>query len=518
MGPCPCGTIHKDDPEYLARQAGRGSRRAPSSERPKAEPAPSNVHSIGESPRAKISETYEYRSLTGDLLYEVCRMEPKSFRQRRKAADGSWLWSMKADPARGIPERKTTLYRIPELFAALDAGDTIFIVEGERDVESCFKKSLVATCNTGGAGKWRDELAQPFAKARGDVVIVRDRDDPGEAHARKIYESISAVLPEGRSVRIVESREGKDATDHFGSGLEQGDFVHVWPMSEEMLKTSPGIYKRAMLRQALAMPDSALREASENEVPEEPPHFLCPLKGDNVLDHLQGVVTAAGEPSSGKSYFAIACGVDNAMNPKRPWDVFYLNCEMSADYVIDRALRAAASSDLTAYECQSQDRRADAVAWAKEIEIPGRFTRVDIEIGVTMPEIIEYLAEVVGDLPTLVIMDSISSLVDNMEEVAGDSFGMSNLRVVQKYATAVRRLTKGHVAWLILSELNKEGRAKGRSLDHRSDMAIAMSPDKDRGHIKNLRVTKSWFGPTGLLGEFVLWHDIARLVKVSPDV
>jgi hypothetical protein len=73
------------------------------------------------------------------------------------------------------------------------------------------------------------------------------------------------------------------------------------------------------------------------------------------------------------------------------------------------------------------------------------------------------------------------------------------------------------VSWLILSELNKEGRAKGRSLDHRSDMAISMRPDPDQGQIKRLDVTKSWFGPTGPLGDFILHPDIARLVRSEFD-
>jgi predicted ATP-dependent serine protease len=284
-------------------------------------------------------------------------------------------------------------------------------------------------------------------------------------------------------------------------------------MSNEMLSTSPGEYKRYVLKQALVMDDDALYKASNNEIAEHPPQFTTPLKGERMVSMMQGVVVVAGAPSSGKSYFAIGCGIDNALNPRNPWEVFYFNCEMSGDYVIDRALRAAATTGYSEYQCQSQTERQQAVNDIQFARIPDTFHRIDVGIGVRMEQLIEYLSDMVTDLPTMVILDSISSFVDNMDEVEGDSFGMSNLRVVQKFATAVRRLTKGQIAWVILSELNKEGRAKGRSLDHRSDMAISMSPDPDKGHLKNIKVTKSWFGPTGDLGQFVLHPEIARLVK-----
>lgn len=415
------------------------------------------------------------------------------------------------------PEQPTTLYRIPELFAALDAGDTVYIVEGEKDVESIRARQCVATCNTGGAGKWRPELAEPFKRAQpgSEIVIIQDRDEAGERHARQVFDAIAPVIQEGVHLRIVEPADGKDATDHLEAGHPMDGYMLVWPVSDDMLRSRPAFFKRNILRQALMMGEGALHEAASGEVPEMPPQFLSPLRGPSILKKLQGVVTIAGAPSSGKSYFAISCGIDNALDPVEPWDVFYLNCEMGADYVIDRSLRAASSINLSVYECRDPRARHDAEEWARDTPIPGRFVRVDVGIGVTMDEVIEFLAENVSDTPTLVILDSISSFVDNMEDVRGDSFGMTNLRTVQKYATAVRRLTKGHVAWVILSELNREGRAKGRSLDHRSDMAIAMQPDPDNGHIKKLTVTKSWFSETGPIGDFALFTDIARLVRID---
>lgn len=529
VGRCPCGTSHGEDPAEL-----------PPARRPA--PPRAEVRELGEAKRAEIEATYDYVDREGRLLFQVVRFRPKTFRQRRPhpTRPGAWVNHLTscADYTRdgtkkcdcGLPAQPLTLYRIPEVIAGLEAGDTVWIVEGEKDADAMRAAGVVATTNAGGAGKWNPAFSGALARHAqpgGAIRIVQDRDPEthadgrpnakGQKHARAIYDSLREALPETVDVTIVEAAEGKDAADHLAAGKPVEAFVTVYPAPAALLDQSPAAYKRAILRNALTMTESALERAALDAAPERPPQFRSPLRGEKGFTKLQGVVTIAGAPSAGKSYFAIGAAIDNALDEREPWDVFYLSCEMGRDYVIDRALRAAASSDLSFYECSSPASRARAAEWAADTPMPARFTLVEVGIGVTMEEIIGFLAENVGDLPTLVVLDSISSLADNMSDVAGDSFGMTNLKSVQRYATAVRRLTRGHVAWLILSELNKEGRAKGRSLDHRSDLAISMVPDPDNGRIKRVTVTKSWFSETGLLGDFALQPEIARLTRVEPD-
>jgi hypothetical protein len=103
-------------------------------------------------------------------LFEVCRYDnPKDFRQRRP--DGSW--SVKG--IRKVP------YRLPELMEQLALERTVVIVEGEKDVDALWSIGVPATCNSGGAGKWRDALSKFFHGA--DVVIIPDR-DPQKRHQK----------------------------------------------------------------------------------------------------------------------------------------------------------------------------------------------------------------------------------------------------------------------------------------------------------------------------------------------
>lgn len=526
VGRCPCGITHGEDASTLPP------------------PRRAEVRELGEAKRAEIVATYDYTAADGTLLYQVVRFSPKTFQQRRRhpTRSGQWVWHLSrcADynanrPANrqcdcGLGAQPITLYRIPEVIAGLEAGDTVWVVEGEADADAMKNAGHVATTNSGGAGKWNPAFAGLFAahaQPGGAIRVVQDKDPEthvdgrphlkGQIHARAVYDSLRAELPPSVEITIVEAAVGKDASDHLAAGKAVEAFVTVHPAPAALLDDSPAAFKRSILRGALEMTQGALEQAALDAPPEDPPQFRSPLRGANGFSKLQGVVTVAGAPSAGKSYFAIGCAVDNALHPTEPWDVFYLSCEMGRDYVIDRALRAAASSELTFFECMSPPARAKAADWARSTPMPPRFTLVDVGIGVTMEEVIAYLAENVGDAPTLVVLDSISSLADNMSDVSGDAFGMTNLKTVQRYATATRRLTRGHIAWVILSELNKEGRAKGRSLDHRSDLAISMVPDPDNGRVKRITVTKSWFSETGPLGDFVLQPEIARLTKADPN-
>src|SRR5262249_34958720 len=71
----------------------------------------------------------------------------------------------------------------------------------------------VATCNAGGAGKWRPEYSACLAKKH--VVILPDDDEPGRKHAEAVAKS---VLPLAASVRIVPLPGAKDVSDWIGAG------------------------------------------------------------------------------------------------------------------------------------------------------------------------------------------------------------------------------------------------------------------------------------------------------------
>lgn len=164
---------------------------------------------------ATILSTYDYRSETGELIFQVARMEPKGFRQRRPKPGGGWDWSVKG--VRVVP------YRLPDLLASLD--QTIYVVEGEKDADNLAKLGLQATCNAGGAGKWLSEHAA-FLRDR-DVVILPDNDEPGRKHAQGVASSLYGVAKRIRIVELSGVPAKGDVSNWLASGGTREDLLDL---------------------------------------------------------------------------------------------------------------------------------------------------------------------------------------------------------------------------------------------------------------------------------------------------
>lgn len=169
---------------------------------------------------------YVYTDERGTPLFRVTRHEPKTFRQWRPDAKGGWLAGL-GRSTRIVP------YRLRELIEA----PIVFVVEGEKDVETLRAWGFVATCNPGGAGKWRPEFAEYF---RGrTVIVVPDCDRPGRAHAEQVKQSLKPVAAQLITVDL--SDDGaKDITEWFERGHSEVELLNVietaWRFDQEEVR------------------------------------------------------------------------------------------------------------------------------------------------------------------------------------------------------------------------------------------------------------------------------------------
>lgn len=157
---------------------------------------------------------YNYTGTDGMVKFAKIRMEPKSFAIMHPT-DTGWEY--------GINGSERPLYRLSDISWAVSQGYPVYVVEGEKDADRLNNMGLTATCNFGGADEWRDEYAD-FLKGA-DVIIVADRDEPGEKHAKKVRASLRG---KARSVRIVQSRtdgKGHDVSDHLDAGWDLSDLM-----------------------------------------------------------------------------------------------------------------------------------------------------------------------------------------------------------------------------------------------------------------------------------------------------
>lgn len=146
----------------------------------------------GEPPRANgkdRNKDFLYADETGTVRFAVVRIEgakhKKSFRQKRPDPDhlGRWIWDKKGCPI--LP------YRLPELAEAIANDRSILIVEGEKKVDLLWSWNVAATCNAGGAKKWKPEHSAFLKDA--DVILVPDHDDAGWQHIHMIGASLVGI-------------------------------------------------------------------------------------------------------------------------------------------------------------------------------------------------------------------------------------------------------------------------------------------------------------------------------------
>ena len=136
---------------------------------------------------------YIYQDADGASLYKIARYEKdglKTFMHMRPDTSNRYGWSY------GIHDKKTKQllikyrcpFRLPRVVAAAKAGKTIFILEGEKDVQN-FEAATgcAATCNSGGALKWGEDFPanwiEWFQGAKG-IVIIADNDPEFKTQVR----------------------------------------------------------------------------------------------------------------------------------------------------------------------------------------------------------------------------------------------------------------------------------------------------------------------------------------------
>lgn len=175
-----------------------------------------------------LVESYDYRDALGTLIFQKQRFVDedgkKTFTQRRVDSEtGEWV--------RNLDGVDKILYNLPKVCAARDSGQTIWVVEGEKDVDTLDAMGIVATTMPGGAGKWLDIHTETLAGA--NIILVADNDESGKKHAIDVAQKLTDA---GCSVEMKISRvkAKADVTDHLDAGLTIDD-LEVFEASEEQI-------------------------------------------------------------------------------------------------------------------------------------------------------------------------------------------------------------------------------------------------------------------------------------------
>lgn len=208
--------------------------------------------------RRQVVATYDYTDESGALLYQSVRLEPKDFRQRRPDGQGGWTWNLADVPS--VP------YRLPELAEA----PRVFVAEGEKDVDALAGLGFVATCNHGGAGKWRDEHTQALVSASvPEVVVLPDNDAAGEKHAAIVACSCSAAGLRVKVMRLPDLPNKGDVSDYIATERVAGRTEAEIRAALETLADAAPVFVPANAEFALAA--SAIETAAGDPWPAPQP-------------------------------------------------------------------------------------------------------------------------------------------------------------------------------------------------------------------------------------------------------
>jgi len=270
-------------------------------------------NSAANAAKPTIATTYSYVDERGAQLFEVVRLVPKSFRQRRQHL-GQWLWSISAKTVTELRElgfetnepvgpARRVLYRLPELLDPAAKGRTVFVVEGEKDVESLRQLGFVATCCPGGTNGWKhvgEHAAEVLAGRH--VVILPDNDKPGAGYAIEVAASLRATVKSLAVLDLPGLGEKGDVSDWIRDG---GTDKALQELVSEVRKRGPAMPELA----GIDIGTVALRLAGERERRLAEARNILPFGVSFLDDALRGMlandlVLLTARPGAGKTQLA----------------------------------------------------------------------------------------------------------------------------------------------------------------------------------------------------------------------
>lgn len=308
----------------------------PDGDRPRQEyrPRPTSREDKG-----RIVAQYDYTDENGQLLARKTRWETAVDGKRKK----TFTWGHpEGQGFRSGRNGMAVPYRLPELVKA----ETVFLCEGEKDVDNLTAQGLAATCSPDGAGtgsKWRDTYTPYFAGKT--VYILQDNDDVGKKFAQYEAEKLSPVAQEVKVLdltalwpQLPEHGDISDVMEHLGATQALADLLELADKAPGWEPSPPE--KSPFLSSFHTLSDFAEEEPSwlvEGWIPEGQITLLAADGGTGKTTLWCNLVAAL---SSGRP-----CLLDSPDVKREPLKVAFFSTEDSVKKKLKRQLRQAGANE-----------------------------------------------------------------------------------------------------------------------------------------------------------------------------
>ncbi len=186
----------------------------------------SNTTSSTPATKGTPTDIYEYTTINGLALRKTRYVDGtrKTFGWQRKYGD-NWV--------DGFGNAATMPDVLPYGLHSIEATDSIYWVEGEKDADRLHTLKLPAVTSGGGAhGQLPRDLT---AFAGRSVLIIIDRDQAGAAYAAKVRQALLPIAKEIHFGLPLPEHKGADISDHLDAGhlfedvllITEGDVLTV---------------------------------------------------------------------------------------------------------------------------------------------------------------------------------------------------------------------------------------------------------------------------------------------------
>ena len=406
--------------------------------------------------------SYGYVDESGELLYRVIRYEPKGFSQERPDGKGGWIPNL--DGVKRVP------YRLMELMAAMDRNETIFIAEGEKDVDNLVSLGLAATCNSGGAGKWSEAHSKYFSKGV-SVVVLPDNDEAGRKHGESVARFLKSHGCRVKILSLPGLPDKGDVSDWLQAGHTRDELLKLVEKIPEW-----GEERRSRLMDLLQEPDPAKGVLPEMIAGLFPRGFLSVITADAGAGKTWLLLRIACDLSVGGEV------LDGLAKHETPLKVIFLEGDFGPG-LIEARLRQTGFNHGPGFR----------VLYKSQVEENG----FSLDLGTAEGK--EALRDLIeGDHPDLLILDTLSAfhLSEENDNTAMKPIFMLCNRLAAEYRMAfvithhARKPKKSETSMAMTQHDTVGASVLQRMVGYLLGMEKQMRGDEE---VHTLRVLKSWF-------------------------
>lgn len=171
--------------------------------------------------KKKIESVYNYVSCNGTYAFTKIRLEGKDILYGMLINDRFTYGLPKDTPRKSF---KAIYGDIKALNKAISENKPIFIVEGEKDVNTMTKQGYTAF-TYGGVNDWQSEFSELVKGA--NVVVFADNDEPGIKVANTILNDVHLVAKCAKMIIPMPDIPKADITDYFEVGHTKEEFEQM---------------------------------------------------------------------------------------------------------------------------------------------------------------------------------------------------------------------------------------------------------------------------------------------------